>query len=119
MFRAVQSSCHIGFASHFKNFPYPFASCHCRAFHEPNQRLSYCESANAASPDVIINVQHCAFDSPLAQQLGRELGRKVGTAKHVARAAGIPVDWEAVRGLIERNKSSLSPGYRPSGAARA
>ena len=48
-----------------------------------------------------IHVEHCAFDSSLARQIGARLGRKVGTAKHVARDVGIAMDWDAV--LINGN----------------
>ena len=48
-----------------------------------------------------ISVEHCAFDSPLARQIGERLGRTVGTAKHVARDVGIAMDWDAV--LINGN----------------
>jgi hypothetical protein len=70
--------------------------------------------ANAAPVNVTVELRHCAFDSPEAKQLGRQLDRKIGTAKHVAHAAGIAVDWNAVYGLIERTKSSFPPDCRPA-----
>ena len=36
---------------------------------------------------------HLPFDSPEAQDLGRKLGRKVGTAKQVAEAADVNMNW--------------------------
>jgi hypothetical protein len=61
-----------------------------------------------------IGIRHCAFDSPEAIELGRRLGRKVGTAKHVAKAAGITMDWDAIYGSIKSAKASLPPDSRPA-----
>ncbi|OGV62744.1 MAG: hypothetical protein A2283_12040 [Lentisphaerae bacterium RIFOXYA12_FULL_48_11] len=66
------------------------------------------------SSDLTINLRHCSFDSPLARELGQRLGRKIGTAKHVAKDAGIPIDWDAVHDLIDRKKSSLPLDCRPA-----
>ena len=55
----------------------------------------------AAAAGLGIHVEQCAFDSSLARQIGARLGRKVGTAKHVARDVGIAMDWDAV--LINGN----------------
>ena len=68
----------------------------------------------AAPPGCQIKVRHCAFDAPEAQALGLKVRRKIGTAKHVAKEAGIPVDWDAVYGLIEQKKRSLGPEARPA-----
>ena len=70
--------------------------------------------AKVTPPDVQVNVEHCAFDSPSAQRLGERLGCKVGTAKHVARDADIPMDWNAVYGVIDAKKSSFRPDARPA-----
>lgn len=61
-----------------------------------------------------LRLQHCAFDDPEAVELGKRLGRKTGTAKHVAEAASIPMDWDAVYGLIQRNREAAGPNCRPA-----
>ena len=63
-----------------------------------------------------VTVRHCSFDSPEAMALGQKLGRKIGTAKHVARDVGITMDWDAVYGLINRSMASAGPGCRPADA---
>lgn len=70
----------------------------------------------AAAPDVKITIHHYAYDSLFSQQLGKKLGCKVGTAKHVAHAAGIVINWDAVYSLIDEKRSSLAPDARPAEA---
>jgi protein-disulfide isomerase len=60
-------------------------------------------------PDTCIRVRHCAFDAHEAQTLAQKLHKKIGTAKHVARAAGISMDTDAVYALIERRKKECGP----------
>ncbi|MFH1153870.1 MAG: thioredoxin family protein [Pseudomonadota bacterium] len=69
-----------------------------------------------APPSVVINLKHCAFDSLEAGALAQKIGCKIGTAKHVARDAGVPMDWDVVHKLIEEKKSGLSRNYRPADA---
>lgn len=68
----------------------------------------------ASPPDVSINLRHCAYDSPKAQELGQRLGCRIGTAKHVAKEANIAMDWNAVHSLIAERKSVLPPDRRPA-----
>lgn len=68
----------------------------------------------AREANVEVDLRHIAFDSADARTLGRELGRKVGTAKHVAQAAGVRMDWEAVQRLMDRRREELGPGARPA-----
>lgn len=64
----------------------------------------------AASDGIDLELDHCAFEDGKALELSSRSGRSVGTAKHVARAAGIAVDWDAVYGVIERARTALPPG---------
>jgi hypothetical protein len=68
----------------------------------------------ARESNVQVDLRHFAFDSEDARALGRRLGRNVGTAKHVAKAAGIPIDWDAVHRLIDRRREALGPDARPA-----
>ncbi len=70
----------------------------------------------AAGSDIRVTWRHCAFDSNEAKSFGLESGFKTGTAKHVAEEAGIPMDWDAVYGIIEREKKSAGPDSRPADA---
>jgi len=67
-----------------------------------------------APANVELNLSHCAFDAEEATALGKRLGRKIGTAKHVSKDADIPMDWDAVYGLIEQQKASARPDCRPA-----
>jgi protein-disulfide isomerase len=68
----------------------------------------------AAEGDAKISVRHCAFDANEATAIGQRLGYKLGTAKHVAEAAGIQMDWDAVHGLINRKNEELGPEAKPA-----
>ncbi|WP_157212094.1 hypothetical protein [Desulfomonile tiedjei] len=68
----------------------------------------------AGEASVEVNVRHCAFDSSEAFALGQKFGRKVGTAKHVADAAGISMDWNAVYALIQSKSDAVGPDRRPA-----
>ena len=57
---------------------------------------------------------HLPFDSPEAQDLGRKFGRKVGTAKQVAEAAGINMNWQAVYEIIEHQKTIFREACAPA-----
>ena len=70
----------------------------------------------AAAAGLGIHVEHCAFDSSLARQIGARLGRKVGTAKHVARDVGIAMDWDAVHQVIAAAQAALPADARPADA---
>ena len=50
----------------------------------------------AAGCEIDIKLRHISYDSFDAILLGLKLGSKIGTAKHVAQAAGIQIDWDAV-----------------------
>jgi hypothetical protein len=69
-----------------------------------------------ASTGLTITFRHCSFDSPEASAFGQQHGFKSGTARHVSKDAGIPVDWDAVYDVIDRKKSSLPPHGRPADA---
>lgn len=69
-----------------------------------------------ARSGVTIRLRHCSFDSPEARAFGQTHGFKIGTAKHVSKDAGIPVDWEAVYAVIDRKKATLPPEGRPADA---
>ena len=68
----------------------------------------------AAPSNLAVHLQHLAFDSTAAKNIGKRFGRKVGTAKHVAHGADIPMDWDAVYGLIETKRFLLPKGSRPA-----
>lgn len=70
--------------------------------------------AETASPQVHIRLRHCSFDSPEALEIGRDLQCKIGTAKHVAKEAGITVDWGAVYAMIRSGKILVGPDSRPA-----
>lgn len=61
-----------------------------------------------------VSVRHCAFDSNEATAIGQRLGYKVGTAKHVAEAAGIQMNWDAVFALLDRKKEELGAEAEPA-----
>jgi hypothetical protein len=63
-----------------------------------------------------VRVRHCAFDAPDAVVLAQRLGRAVGTAKDVAKAANIKMDWDAVFGLITRKRHEAGPDSRAADA---
>jgi hypothetical protein len=56
----------------------------------------------ASLPHLVLEIKHCAFNSPLAEEIGQRLGCKIGTAKH----AGIAMDWGAVYGLCSKAGNS-------------
>jgi len=70
----------------------------------------------AAERSVAVRVRHCAFEAPDAVVIGQKLGRKVGTAKDVAKAGDIKVDWDAVFGLITRKRHEAGPNCRAADA---
>ena len=70
----------------------------------------------AAPHELAVDIQHCAFDSDFAQQLGKSLDRKIGTARHVADKAGILMNWDSVYTLIKQKTSPLDPDFRPADA---
>ncbi|GAB1409534.1 hypothetical protein MASR1M90_06880 [Desulfovibrionales bacterium] len=63
-----------------------------------------------------ITVRHCSFDSLEAQALGKRLMCTLGTAHHVAKDAGIPVNWDAVSEVIHRNRPLAVKDFRPADA---
>jgi hypothetical protein len=66
----------------------------------------------AHEQSVEVNLRHCAFDAADAIAVGQRLARKVGTAKEVAEAAKIQMDWEAVYGLIQSKRDAIGPHSR-------
>ena len=54
-----------------------------------------------------IHLRHCSFDSSEANELGKKLGYKIGTAKEIAKAARINIDWNSVYELIDLQKSRI------------
>ncbi len=70
----------------------------------------------AAGGDMHVILHHCAFDSDEARSFGLESGFKTGTAKHIAEEAGITMDWDAVYGIIEREKKKAGPDSHPADA---
>jgi hypothetical protein len=70
----------------------------------------------AAESSVAVRVRHCAFDAPDAIVLGQRVGREVGTAKDVAKAGDIGMDWDAVFGLINRKRLEAGPDCRAADA---
>lgn len=73
--------------------------------------------AHAAVHDLglSVRVRHFAFADEEAVKFAASLGRKVGTAKHVAAAGGVEMDWEAVYALIEEPPSPDGKPPVPSG----
>jgi len=59
-----------------------------------------------------VRLRHCSFDSLEATELGRRMQRKIGTAKHVAKATGIKVDWDSVYQSVSRKETSGEIHYR-------
>ena len=78
--------------------------------------LSRLIEETAAGSSVPVRVRHCAWDAPDALALGERLGRKVGTAKDVAKAGQITMDWDAVFALISRKKEEAGLGCRAAEA---
>jgi hypothetical protein len=70
----------------------------------------------AAESSIAVRVRHCQFDAPDSVMLGKKLGREVGTAKDVAKAGNIEMDWDAVFGLIDQKRHELRPGCRAADA---
>jgi len=70
----------------------------------------------AAERSVAVRVRHCTFGAPDAVVLGQRLGREVGTAKDVAKAGDITMDWGAVSGLINRKRQEVGPDCRAADA---
>jgi hypothetical protein len=68
----------------------------------------------AENSSVEVNLRHCAYDSPEAKDFGREVGRKIGTGKHVSQAAYIDMDWDSVYREIKRRKEKLPSDCRPA-----
>jgi hypothetical protein len=68
----------------------------------------------AESMGIEVKPRHIGFESDEAQDFGKTVGRKVGTAKHVSKACGIDVDWDTVYEVISQKKQSLRPNYRPA-----
>jgi len=66
----------------------------------------------AQRTDLVID--HFSWDSPQARALEPVIGKKTGTAKQVAHAAGIPVDWDAVYEEIGRQKERAGTDARPA-----
>jgi hypothetical protein len=67
-----------------------------------------------AGESASITLRHCSYDSPDATALALKLGCKVGTAKHVAQAAAIQADWDAVYGEINRKQAQANMSCRPA-----
>ena len=61
-----------------------------------------------------ISLDHNAYDTPQAGALAERMGKRIGTAKDVARAAGIRVDWKEVYAEIARAQKAAGPGAQPA-----
>jgi hypothetical protein len=61
-----------------------------------------------------ISFVHVPFDSAQAQDFGRRFGKKVGTAKQVAEAAHVDMDWPAVYEIVERRKAIQGEACSPA-----
>jgi hypothetical protein len=68
----------------------------------------------AAEAKRTIRLRHIAFDSQEAVELGLSLRRKIGTAKNVAGAAGLTIDWQAVAALISEKEKPFDGAHRPA-----
>ena len=68
----------------------------------------------AADTKQPIRLRHIAFHSQEAVELGRSMNLHVGTAKHVAKAANIAVDWETVSDLISKKRQALGCTGEPA-----
>jgi len=53
------------------------------------------------------NIKHMVYSDPEAKVFAESLGKKTGTAKHVAEKAGISVDWDHVHQIV------TNPPHRP------
>jgi hypothetical protein len=58
-------------------------------------------SETAAELHVTVSIDHISYETEQAIRIGRGINMTVGTAKHVASAADLTVDWMAVHRIIE------------------
>lgn len=70
----------------------------------------------AAELGTPITVRHCSYESPEAAAVARGANKRVGTAKEVAREAGVLINWDAVYGLIDERRKAGEPSGRPADA---
>lgn len=64
--------------------------------------------------DSAVKVTHLAFDDPAAIAFGAKKGLKVGTAKHVAAAAGIEFDKAGLDSWTENRMCEIDNYSRPA-----
>lgn len=74
-------------------------------------------SETAGELHVAVSIDHISYETEQAVRIGRGINMTVGTAKHVASAAGITVDWMAVHRIIENPPSPQRLCRDPGGIA--
>jgi hypothetical protein len=70
------------------------------------------EAATELGRPVVI--RHCSYESGEAETVARRVGKRVGTAKQVAKEAGVPTDWDGVYEHIEHRKQAVGADRRPA-----
>ncbi|OPY78743.1 MAG: hypothetical protein A4E64_00681 [Syntrophorhabdus sp. PtaU1.Bin058] len=84
----------------------------------PRCAISGCIVAEvAAESRVPISIEHMSYETEKAIRIGKDIGMIVGTAKHVASAANVTVDWMAVHRIIENPPSPQRLCRDPKGIA--
>jgi hypothetical protein len=62
----------------------------------------------------IVKVVHLVYDSPEAIAFGEKKGLKIGKAKHIAAAVGLPYDQAIVDDWKEKRKEEIGNYSRPA-----
>ncbi len=63
-----------------------------------------------------LNIRHIAYDTPEAAEIAETYGKRMGTAREVAEAAGVEIDWRAVYAEMDRAAKAAGPGASPADA---
>ena len=80
----------------------------------PRCDLLYRMVSEISLDGLAIDLHHCSYDSPEAAALASKLNKKIGTAKHVAKAAGIEIDVNTITALIDSNLDKTKNNQRPA-----
>jgi hypothetical protein len=65
-------------------------------------------------PASAVKVIHLVYDSPEAIAFGEKRGLKIGKAKHIGAAAGIPYDQAVVDAWKEKRREEIADYQRPA-----
>lgn len=84
----------------------------------PRCAIVGCLVSEAASELCIpVSIDHVSYETEQAVRIGKGIDMLVGTAKHVASAANLTVDWPAVHRIIENPSSQQHLCRNPEGIA--